>query len=275
MKHKKDYKVGLLFGLILATAAVGLIWFKYYSPYGADVKSRASSAHEEQANWPHSTMPFDLKLNNYTTAGWSKTMEKITAKWSKAGAINYVVTTPPAREGCPTFLNSLGMNVCSINDPSYGLVGAWYFQGPNSPKILGAVVKLNDAQLLNPGSPYSTDAWRNNSLCQFLGWTAGVLFRFGPPVDASSCMNYSDNSKTVINQQFPDANDLVDMYTLYNESIDNVVSENEAKYLEAADQAMAEGSYGQMTKSSANGKLKQYKLDLGQGYSMTTMILSK
>lgn len=267
----KDKKIQLLAALVILTIAVGLVWLKYYSPSKLD--SQASHASEEQAHWPHDGTPFKLPLINHSSAVWSSHLAKVTQIWEQEEVMDYdIISKPQPTNQCyPISLQVEGMNFCSFSEDNSWLALALYVQGPGDPHILGARVMVNDFYLNNPKSEYSTDAWRNNQVCQWLGWTAGIPLRVEEDPTIKSCMNVYTDFKNVDIRQNPDSDDYDALKILYSH-IDDTSSSAISYKIAKANEFLKKQQFGVLTQTLDKGQKEFYSQDLGDGYKMITAI---
>lgn len=263
---KNPKQTQLLAVLLLVLVAGGFIYWRYYS--SNPPKAIDSSADGTRAHWSHSTLPFQLPIVNQASSNWRRPLALTIEKWGAAKVVNYKIVKGSTRQFCDMFAE--GMKLCSYSAQDEWLALAVYVQGPTSEHILGGTVKLNDYYFFTRGSEYNTDAWRNNQLCHWLGWTLGVNFDFNQ-TKSDSCMNVYTNFDTVSYQQDPSMNDYNDLKTIYNH-LDDTSSSSVAYKVDKANQLFSQGQFGSLTESYSGSGIEIYQTDLGDGYTMKTLI---
>lgn len=277
-KMNHHAKMKLLLGLLVCVAVVGAFYLKTSTNALHGLNSHADEL--PQVHWQHATTPFALKIIDHTTTNWNNTLENITKKWSAADVINYQITPSKAPFQCYPIVmppSDTGMHVCNINEENDWLAIAGYTQLADSPHIYYGLVVLNDFYLNNESSEYSTDAWRNKLVCEYLGWTEGLPFRLDVGDDSNSCMNLDYGFGNVHKQQYPDQIDLDSMKLIYRNHIDPIMPSSEGVTTKSTkqkvtNQSLQDGKFGRLVETINNGTTEIYQLELADGSKMNTLI---
>ena len=141
--------------------------------------------------------------------------------------------------------------------------------------ITQGTVKLNDTYFASP--TYNTTAWRNLVSCQEVGHTLGLDHQdetFDNP-NLGTCMDYTSDPTACglygpSNEQ-PNGHDYDQLVTIYSH-LDNVSTVGSFAAVSGQDSANEPENWGQLIRSSRNGRVQIYELDLGRGRRIFTHV---
>jgi len=271
IKFSSEKSKYLILGLLVLTMASGAVWLKYYSPYGPN-PLRSSADEEPLKHWPYSTSPAVITLLDSSSNYWGKHLALAMKNWEKNEYIKInAVEGLPAKE-CEQMPELI--HFCTVNDPNFFIAFGSYVSWTRTGHIIAGSFILNDYYLNNPDSPYGTSIWRNKLLCSNLGWSMGLDFRYYQDENSTTCMEALWVTERVPNPQGPDEVDLAQVKERYSSHADDTSSSSLSSITAAANLHLKQREYGDLVRSFGESQ-SVYKLDLGNGYEMTTIVQEK
>lgn len=269
-KWNSKHRINLLLALFVITASAGLVYVRYYSSYAPQPLS--SSANEEPSpHWAHG----QVALLDSASRGWDIHLTRAIANWESNGALNFSIVPGDESEECFIYVGY--MNFCTINDPDYGVLAlGTYGHIPDSGHITDALFIFNDGALFDKTSVFGNVFWRNKLLCQYMGWSSGLDYRYKDGTD--SCMKYmtwqSDQTQ-IKRQQDPDVTDLTNMMAKYIDHTDGIIPPPKITKPENGQVFNLTSNFGELVEIRENGLLEIYRLDRKDGSEQITFIQKK
>ncbi|HMQ01774.1 MAG TPA: hypothetical protein PKD79_01745 [Candidatus Doudnabacteria bacterium] len=265
----------LLAALLIIVAVGGLVYWRYYS--ANPPSALFSSANEEPApHWPHPDPPFKLKLLNSSdpSVKWSDPLNFAISDWSQANSLFYAEQRIPHTTECDFYPEVV--HFCSWSEPDGWIAIAGYIYWTDSGHISTGAYYLNDYYFHNYDMPQSnTDEARNFIQCLQLGWLTGMPFRYNEKPGTTSCMQAAWGWPETVERQSPDRTDIRNLKRLYSNHTHKPGSSSISYKVPQANEFWIQRQFGELVRSVNGGQYLVYSLDLGDGASMNTIVLTQ
>jgi len=248
---------------------------------GLALMASSSSAHHAWGNyhWARTSNPFTLLVGDNVTAQWESYLNTAISDWSASTVLNLrnVSGTAKGKNCRPTAGRIEACNSTYGNTGWLGVAQIW----ASGNHITQAVTKLNDTYFNT--ATYNTPAWRRLVMCQEIAHDFGLDHQdeaFGPP-NLGSCMDYTNDpdggGAYGPSNEHPDAHDY-EMLDIIYEHTDTTTTVGTLASVNGAPAAINErdldnpGQWGRLVRSSRNGRVQVYELDLGKGHKVLTHV---
>lgn len=218
-------------------------------------------------HWARTSNPFTLAAGDNVSNAWDSYLDTTIADWSASTVLNVVKVSGGTR---PRQCKATTGRIEVCND-AYGLNG-WLGVARisvNGSHITAATTKVNDSYFNT--STYNTPAWRNLVMCQEVGHDFGLAHQDENFDNANlgSCMDYTNNPGT---NQHPNSHDYQQLETIYSHlDTFSTVGTFSAAAMPQEKHNEPE-NWGQLVRSSRNGRVQVYDLDLGGGRRVVTHV---
>jgi hypothetical protein len=227
-----------------------------------------SSASHSWGNyhWARTSNPFTLKLGDNVSSTWDSYLSTTSTDWSKSTVLNTTIVAGGTRpKNCrPT---SGRAEVCSERYGNTGWLGVAQIWVSGS-HIKQGTVKVNDTYFNT--STYNTTAWRNLVMCQEVGHIFGLDHQDenfnNPPL--GTCMDYSNDP---VPNQHPNAHDYEQLEAIYAH-LDSTTTVGAMPAAMANGEFSTPAEWGELVKSSADGRVATYARDFGRGHKIFTFV---
>jgi hypothetical protein len=230
-------------------------------------------------HWARTANPFTLLTGDNVDSNWDAYLNEAISDWSASSVLNLQNVAGGARSrNCkPT---SGRIEVCNANYGFNGWLGIaqiWL----SGTHITQATTKLNDSYFNT--STYNTPAWRRLVTCQEVAHDFGLDHQdetFDNP-NLGSCMDYTNDPDGGgfygPSNEHPNAHDYDMLDTIYAHTDSTSTVGTLAIASNAAPAAMNQdsdnpGQWGRLVRSSRNGRVQVYELDLGKGHKVLTHV---
>lgn len=234
-------------------------------------------------HWARTSNPFTIKLGDNVTLQWDASLALTSADWSVstvldtaivAGATNDTKGRRTPKNCVPT---SGRVEVCNASYGNTGWLGIAQIS-ISGLHITQGTVKLNDTYFNT--ATYNTPAWRNMVMCQEVGHTFGLDHQDENFNNANlgTCMDYTNDpgrNDGAGDNQHPNAHDYAELAIIY-EHLDAFTTIQASKNsLPASVNADSNepGAWGQVIRSSSDGRPALYVRDLGNGNKVLTFVI--
>jgi hypothetical protein len=222
-------------------------------------------------HWARTANPFTLKVGDNVSSAWDGYLDDAISDWSASTVLNLVKVTGGARpRQCrPTAGRIEACNERYGNTGWLGIAQIWL----NGSHITQAVTKLNDTYFNTP--TYNTPAWRRLVTCQEIAHDFGLDHQDEDfdNLNLGTCMDYTSNPES---NQHPNAHDYKELEEIYAH-LDST-STIGASLPNSMPPAMGQidfdspGQWGQLVRSSRNGRVEVFEQDFGGGHKVVTHV---
>lgn len=235
-------------------------------------------------HWAITATPFTLKVGDNVSSQWDPYLNEAISDWNQStvlGLTNVAGGTRP-RQCRPT---SGRIEVCNErygNNGWLGIAQIWISGGEH---ITQAVAKVNDFYF--DTATYNTPAWRRLVMCQEIAHDFGLDHQDETFDNANlgSCMDYTNDPdggaggkvNNDPSNEHPNAHDFDQLKTIYLGHDDGTTTVG-AALPNGAPAAMNQigfdgpNQWGQLVRTSTNGRVHIYELDFGRGNKVITHV---
>ena len=226
-------------------------------------------------HWGTDGNPFTLRTGDNVTANWDAYLNEAIADWSQSPVLDLVNVAGSTRpKNCRPTAGRI--EVCSErygNNGWLGLAQIWLSGG----HITQATAKMNDFYFNT--ATYNTPAWRRLVMCQEIAHDFGLDHQdenFDNP-NLGSCMDYTSDPDGPPSNEHPDNHDYEQIRIIYDHA-DSTVTVGAARLPSDMPPAMGQidfespNQWGQLVRSSRNGRVQVYELDFGRGHKVVTHV---
>ena len=225
-------------------------------------------------HWARTSNPFTLKVGDNVGTAWDSYLNTTISDWTQSTVLN--LTKVAGTVNPRTCKATAGMvQVCNSTYGSNGWLGIAGISITGGTHITQGYVKLNDTYFNT--AQYNTPAWRNLVSCQEIGHTFGLDHQDENFDNANlgTCMDYTNDpngggSYGPSNER-PNGHDYDQLVTIYSH-LDNVSTVGSFAAVSGQDSANEPENWGQLIRSSRNGRVQIYELDLGRGRRIFTHV---
>jgi hypothetical protein len=226
-------------------------------------------------HWGRTSNPFTLKVGDNVSSAWDPYLNEAIADWNVSTVLELVKVTGGTRpRQCKPTVGRI--EVCNERYGKNGWLGIaqiWI----NGLHITQATTKLNDTYF-NTGT-YNTPAWRRLVTCQEVAHDFGLDHQdeaFNNP-NLGSCMDYTSDPDGPPSNEHPNSHDYSQLLTIY-EHLDSTSTVAPSSLPNNMPPAMGQidfdrpGQWGQLVRSSRNGRVQVFELDFGRGHRVVTHV---
>ena len=219
-------------------------------------------------HWARPSNPFTLKLGDNVSGVWDTFLDTASVDWSASSVLETVVvpggTTP--RKCRPTAGRVEICNATYGKTQWLGIAQVWV----SGSHITQGTVRVNDTYFNT--ATYNTPAWRHLVMCQEVGHTLGLPHQdedFYNP-DLGTCMDYTSNP---VNNQHPNEHDYDTLELIYAH-LDTTTTVGQTTSPAVADVVLdAPHQWGNLVKSSRDGQIEIYELEVSHGHKVVTFVI--
>jgi hypothetical protein len=217
-------------------------------------------------HWARTANPFTLKVGDNVNGAWDSYLDTAIDDWSASSVLNLqkVAGGSPSRN-CKGTTGRI--EVCNGSYGNNGWLGVARISVSGS-HITAATTRLNDTYFSR--APYNTPAWRGLVMCQEVGHDFGLDHQDENFDNANlrTCMDYTNDPTS---NQHPNTHDYEQLEAIY-EHLDGFSTVDTQGASNAQDRANEPENWGQLVRSSRNGRVQIYELDLGRGRRIFTHV---
>jgi hypothetical protein len=219
-------------------------------------------------HWGRSSNPFTVQLGDNVGAAWDSALSGAASDWNQSTVVNTPVVAGGTLSNTKKCRATTGrVEVCNNRYGNNGWLGVaqiWLSGG----HITKGIVKLNDTYYA-AGGPYDTAAWRNSVMCQEIGHTLGLDHNDEDfSTTTGTCMDYSNDPGP---NQHPDSHDYQMLQTIYGHLDSTTTVGQMPAEMEHGDFS-AQGSWGELMRTSHDGRVHQFVKDYGNGFQVVTTV---
>ena len=225
-------------------------------------------------HWARTDNPFTLLTGDNVDTSWDAYLNEAIADWSKSTVLDLTRVNGGTRpKNCRA--TSGRIEACNARYGNTGWLGIAQIWVSGS-HITQAITKLNDTYFSTP--TYNTPAWRRLVACQEIAHDFGLdhqdeNFNNG---NLGSCMDYTSDPEGPPSNEHPNSHDYQMIESIYSH-VDSTSTVGTAAALgapAAMNQIDFEGpaQWGQLVRSSRNGRVQVYELDFGRGNKVITHV---
>lgn len=231
-------------------------------------------------HWARTSNPFTLKVGDNVDSNWDVYLFEAIADWSASSVLDLSYEAGGTRP--KTCRPTVGrIEVCNANYQNNGWLGLATIWTSGGTHIAQATAKMNDYYFSQP--QYNTPAWRRMVMCQEIAHGFGLdhqdeIFN---NANLGSCMDYTNDpdggaggaSSNDPSNEHPNAHDFQQLETIYahtdsTTTVGRSVWKGAVRGPVAANHVQQEdppNQWGRLVRSSRDGRLQTFELDLGRG----------
>lgn len=223
-------------------------------------------------HWARTSNPFTLKVGDNVSAIWDSHLDQAISDWNQSSVLNLTEVAGGTRpKNCRPTAGRI--EVCNARYGNNGWLGLAQIWASGS-HITQAITKVNDTYYETP--TYDTPAWRQFVMCQEIGHDFGLAHQdenFNNP-NLGSCMDYTSSPGT---NQHPNQHDYNQLESIYSH-LDSTTTVGAQTLPQDTPPAMGQidfetpNQWGQLVRSSANGRVQVFELDFGRGNKVITHV---
>jgi hypothetical protein len=252
---------------------IGLRLSVMVAAMGIAVATATVSANHSWGNyhWARTTSSFTLMVGDNVSNAWDSYLMTTIGDWSTSTVLNLVkVTGGSPNKQCKATTGRI--EVCSGNYGFNGWLGIARISVSGS-HITAATTRVNDSYFNT--ATYNTAPWRRLVMCQEVGHDFGLDHQdetFDNP-NLGTCMDYTNDPDGGgfygKSNEHPNTHDYEQLITIYK----HLDSTSTVGTVSAAGTAQHEPeNWGQLVRSSRNGRVQIYELELGGGRRIFTHV---
>ncbi len=246
---------------------------------GIAVPATSSATHSWGGyHWARTTTSqFWLNLGDNVSSIWEPYLNITSPEWSLSEVLDTTIVpggTSPKR--CQSTRGRV--EVCATtygNNGWLGLAQIWI----SGSHITQGITKLNDTYFNT--TKYNTSAWRRLVMCQEIGHTLGLDHQdvnFSN-TNLGTCMDYTNNPA---GNEHPNKHDYDQLVAIYNhtDSTNTFTAATASNMPPAANDTernrpaqLGTAQWGNLIRSTNNGRTESYELDLGGGHKVFTFVI--
>ena len=224
-------------------------------------------------HWARTDNSFTLNVGDNVSSAWDSYLNTAISDWNVPSVLtlNKVSGGSPSRN-CKATTGRI--EVCSGSYGNNGWLGVARIS-VNGSHITAATTRLNDSYFNT--ATYNTPAWRRLVMCQEVGHDFGLDHQdetFNNP-NLGTCMDYTNDpdggGSYGPSNEHPNNHDYDQLETIYShvDSFTTVAGQSAASGQNTANEPE---NWGQLVRSSRNGRVQIYELDLGRGRRIFTHV---
>ncbi len=225
-------------------------------------------------HWARVGNPFTLKLGDNVSSAWDAYLGVASFDWSLSSVLDTTIvagTTTPRR--CRPA--SGRVEICNHTYGNNGWLGVAQIWVNSSSHITQGTVKLNDTYFNT--ATYNTPGWRHLVMCQEIGHTFGLDHQDenSGNTNLGTCMDYTNNPYGPPSNEHPNQHDYDQLEIIYAH-LDSSTTVGQAVQSPAAatnNRRDGHAQWGELIRSTNNGRTGLYKLNLGDGHKVFTFVV--
>ncbi|MBI3361693.1 MAG: hypothetical protein HY023_11355 [Chloroflexi bacterium] len=230
----------------------------------------SASANHSWGNyhWARTSNPFTLKLGDNLSSNWDPYLTTTSSDWSLSTVLDTTIVAGQAKANCRPSTGRV--EVCNKTYGNNGWLGLAQIWASGSHITQGAV-KVNDTYFNSP--PYNTAAWRNLVMCQEVGHMFGLDHQdeiFSNP-NLGTCMDYTSDPDGPPSNEHPNTHDYEQLVTIYAH-LDSTTTVSGAPAGAANGDFNTPDEWGQLIRTSHDGRASLYERDFGGGHKVFTFV---
>ena len=234
-------------------------------------------------HWARTSNPFTLKVGNNLNSGWSTYLADAIGSWNRSSVLQLTAVQGQSDANCsPTSGRIEACNGSYGENGWLGIASVW----ARGSHILQATTRVNDTYFNMP--QYNSAAWRRFVMCQEIAHDFGLDHQDETFNNANvgSCMDYTNDpdgglggfSASDPSNEFPNQHDFDQLVTIYDHldrssSIGAVRPNANANANANAANQLSRGQFGQLVRSTNNGRTQLFVLDVGDGARIFTHVI--
>jgi hypothetical protein len=224
-------------------------------------------------HWARTANPFNLDVGDNVTSAWDSYLSTAITDWSASTVLNLRKVAGGSRSrNCKATTGRI--EVCNGTYGSNGWLGVARISVSGT-HITAATTRLNDTYFNT--STYNTPPWRRLVMCQEVGHDFGLDHQdetFNNP-NLGTCMDYTNDpdggGSYGPSNEHPNGHDYDQLITIYRH-LDSFTTAASLGAVSGQDSANEPENWGQLIRSSRNGRVQIYELDLGRGRRIFTHV---
>jgi hypothetical protein len=226
-------------------------------------------------HWARTANPFMLHVGDNVSSAWDSYLNTAISDWMLSDVLNLMkVDGGSPLRNCKATTGRI--EVCNGTYGNNGWLGVARISVTGT-HITAATTRLNDSYFNTP--TYNTPAWRRLVMCQEVGHDFGLDHQdeiFNNP-NLGTCMDYTNDpdgggSYGPNNNEHPNKHDYDQLDTIYRHLDGFSTASSSAAAMTGQDAANEPENWGQLIRSSRNGRVQIYELDLGRGRRIFTHV---
>ena len=224
-------------------------------------------------HWARTANPFTLDVGDNVTSAWDSYLNTAITDWSASTVLNLTKVPGGSRSRNCKATNGR-IEVCNGSYGNNGWLGVARISVSGT-HITAATTRLNDSYFNT--ATYNTPPWRRLVMCQEVGHDFGLDHQdetFDNP-NLGTCMDYTNDPDGGgfygPGNEHPNGHDYDQLVTIYRH-LDNVSTVSSFAAVSGQDSANEPENWGQLIRSSRNGRVQIYELDLGRGRRIFTHV---
>lgn len=233
----------------------------------AAAPSTASASHAwDNYHWARTSNPLRLSLGDNLTNGWNSYLVTTSADWSVSPVVD--TTIVPGQSKNKNCRPTTGrVEVCNATYGNNGWLGVAQIWASGS-HITQAAVRVNDTYFKTP--KYNTPAWKNLVMCQEVGHALGLDHQDEDVTNAplGTCMDYTNDPTA---NQHPNSHDYDQLLSIYAH-LDSTTTAAPAPAGMANGEFHSQADWGQLLRSSPDGRAALFERDFGNGHKIFTFV---
>ena len=225
-------------------------------------------------HWARTSNPFTLRAGDNVDAAWDDYLDEAIADWNQAAELTLQKVAGGTRpKNCRPTAGRI--EVCNARYGNNGWLGIAQIWASGS-HITQAITKVNDTYFNS--ATYNRPEWRRLVMCQEIAHDFGLDHQdetFTNP-NLGSCMDYTNNPLGPPSNEHPNPHDFQQISAIYLH-LDGTSTVG-AALPTGAPSAMSQiefdgpNQWGQLVRSSRNGRVQVYELDFGRGNKVITHV---
>jgi hypothetical protein len=224
-------------------------------------------------HWARTANPFTLKVGDNVSSAWDSYLMTAIDDWNGSTVLDLTMVAggSPSRN-CKATTGRI--EVCSGSYGNNGWLGVARIS-VNGSHITAATTRLNDTYFNT--ATYNTSAWRNLVMCQEVGHDFGLDHQDETFNNSNlgTCMDYTNDpnggGSYGPSNEHPNTHDWDQLETIYSH-FDSFSTVDTQAASNGQDTAKEPENWGQLVRSSRNGRVQIYELDLGRGRRIFTHV---
>jgi hypothetical protein len=224
-------------------------------------------------HWARTSNPFTLRVGDNVTTAWDSYLNTAINDWSTSIVLNLTsVTGLSGDKKCSA--TSGRIEVCNA---AYGFnrwlgVARIWVSGTH---ITAATTRLNDSYFNT--STYNTPAWRRLVMCQEVGHDFGLDHQDEnfENENLGTCMDYTNDpdggGRYGPSNEHPNDHDYAQLASIYKH-LDGTTTVSAFPAPNGRERAGEPENWGRLVRSSRNGRVQLYELELGNGRRIFTHV---
>src|SRR5688572_10080244 len=224
-------------------------------------------------HWARTANPFTLAVGDNVTGAWDSYLNTAISDWSASTVLNLVRVAGGSRSrNCNATTGRI--EVCNDTYGNNGWLGIARISVSGT-HITAATTRVNDTYFNT--ATYNTPPWRRLVMCQEIAHDFGLDHQdetFNNP-NLGTCMDYTNDPDGGgwygPSNVHPNTHDYDQLETIYRH-LDNFSTVSSQAAANGQDTANEPENWGQLIRSSRNGRVQIYELDLGRGRRIFTHV---